>query len=155
MARLRFSGPAGAPWAGKVIKVDKNGGCLADMIDLQDELGMTTEQLVERQKTSEPFQTAIVFYMSLRTAGYPVTFAEVLRIRQDDFESIKEPGDRRSKTPADTAPDPTSAPTGSVRGDDEQPAAAAPPAARPKPRSPGSKSRSARAGSSSRTSGRA
>ena len=86
--------------------------------DLQDDTGWDDEELQKRigRATS---RAVIGVYLSVRSAGHEITYAQARTMRQSDMELMPSTADRKKKS---SKADPTKAPTGSVGADASAPA---------------------------------
>ncbi|WP_125777195.1 hypothetical protein [Antribacter gilvus] len=148
MARVKFLGPAGAPFVGVETSLVREGeGKIGDMADMQRQTGMRMKDIQAELERNESFGFQVALFLTLRAAGHKVSFDTAGNFAEADLEIVEDPGDQRDDDAEDVpeAEDPTSAPTASGRGDvdAEEPTAAAPGArSRSRQQSPGSKKRS-------------
>lgn len=117
MQRLRFVGPEGSPWPGRVLRaVAPTQTKIAVLQRLREETGMSVSQIVEASKTDQEesdglYTAAIVIYLAVNHAGYTMTFVEVQEtFSLEDVEAF----DDAPVQETGAAPVPPSAPTGSV-----------------------------------------
>lgn len=150
MAHMNFTGPEGARWAGKsLLLVSDKTAKVRDLAAMQMATGWTLSDFRKMVDTDRLEGVAIwsVAFLTLRSAGYMVTWEKAGEICLADFEVVADPLDGQ-----DLGEDPTE-PAGSHDLAGEKPAAAP---TRTSPRSPssrGSSSRSAAGSSRSRRSG--
>lgn len=137
--RIRFNGPEGSKYVGlelRFITISKAPMRVLEAVQLATGLPINTvsRQMVGTVPPDAPagFQAddadvvlsnRMAAFLTLRNAGFPITWDESGDFCQADLEAIPDPGDPAAE-PADEA-DPTSARTGSVPGveDDTTPPA--------------------------------
>lgn len=132
--RIKFIGPAGAKFAGvELVGIQDTQRARSDAIAAAEfATGYKLRELVERTSQSEGLTAQLTLFMTLRNAGFWVTWDEVGAITGEDYDVIVEPSDPVASTAADAADasdasdasdanldeaaDPTSARTVSVPG---------------------------------------
>ncbi len=117
--RIKFTGPDGAKFAGvELVAIHDTQRARTDALAAAEfATGLKLDVLVERTKVSAGLTTHLTLFMTLRNAGFWVTWDEVGAFTGQDYEVVVEPSDRSDDDAAeDTAPDPTSARTVSVPG---------------------------------------
>lgn len=142
MTRFLFNGPDGAPWVGKTLRmIDPRHARNRDLWEMQRQSGLSMPEINEVfGKTKDDGMVgaanAIVEFLTLRNAGFAVTWDQALDLTSDDIDEISEPElDQAAADP--TTPAESTAPAG------EPNAAARKPATSPRSsKSRGSKRRS-------------
>ena len=117
MQRLRFVGPEGSPWPGRVLRaVAPTQTKIAVLQRLREETGLTVSQIVEQSRADKDtgdglFTSAVVIFLAVNHAGYTMTLAEV----QQTFslEDVEPLDDAPVQDPG-TDEVPPRAPTGSA-----------------------------------------
>jgi len=124
--RIKFTGPAGAQFQGKDLRgIRFNQGRLEHLAEIQRATGLKMPALIDEYNGIESVGTRVVLFLTLRNAGFAVTWEQTGGLTDDDFEQVPEPGDLPPEPGDSQEPvDPTPARTGSVPGDDAPPHAA-------------------------------
>lgn len=106
----------------EVIKPASLGGRTRDLAALQRETKWKLAEINELAQLEGPGM-ALALFLSFRSVGRLISYARAEELL-DEVEFILEPGDTAEEPGVEA--DPTSAPTGSVRGDDAEPTADSP-----------------------------
>lgn len=115
--RIKFLGPEGAKFAGTELRgITPNMAKTGDLAAIQLATRWKMPELLNNVNTLEMVGTQAAFFLTLRNAGFFVSWEEAGNIAQGDFETIQEPGDLPEEEPGGQDADPTSAQTDSALG---------------------------------------
>jgi hypothetical protein len=117
--RIKFTGPDGAKYAGlELVAINDTQRARTDALAAAEfATGLELDTLVARTKVSAGLTTHLTLFMTLRNAGFWVTWDEIGALTGEHYEVVVEPSDRSADDDAeDTAEDPTPARTVSVPG---------------------------------------
>jgi hypothetical protein len=126
--RVKFIGPADAKFAGhELVGITPDKAAIRHVAAIQMATGWKLPELNKNLLEYELVGTQAVMFLTLRTAGFFVSWDEAGDLTEADVQTIQEPGDAGPQPDAGGAEvDPTPARTDSVPG--EVPDAALPPA---------------------------
>ena len=119
--RIKFTGPEGAKFAGvELVGIRDTNRARNDAIAAAElATGLKLEEIVERTKRSTGLTAQLTLFMTLRNAGFWVTWDDAGALTGGDYEVIVEPSDpapAEAGADAGATADPTSARTGSAPG---------------------------------------